>query len=99
MTAEEILEGSANNALEVVRLLRPEWLVQRGQHAFNGFGMDDLRAYLDDIELGGVTTLAQVDVQSIESIRFLDAAQATARWGAGHTQGAIQVMTIGGGGP
>jgi hypothetical protein len=94
ISAEEILEVAAVDAFEAVRLLRPEWLVQRGQDATARPTDDDIRVYLDDAELGGIDTLSQVGIQVIRSIRFIDAAHATARWGAGHSQGVIQIITM-----
>ena len=94
ISAEEILDVAAVDAFEAVRLLRPEWLVQRGQDATVRPTDDDIRVYLDEAELGGVDTLSQVGVQLIRSIRFVDAAHATARWGSGHSQGVIQIITM-----
>jgi len=94
ISAAEILELTAVNAVEAVRLLRPEWLIQRGQDATARPTDDDVRVYLDEAELGGVDALSQVGVELIRSIRFIDAAHATARWGAGHSQGVIQILTM-----
>jgi len=91
--AAEIREVAAGNAFEAVRLLRPEWLVQRGQSAFDDPERDDIRAFLDEMEIGGVEALAVVSANVIQSIRFVDAAHASARWGARYTQGVIQVIT------
>jgi hypothetical protein len=94
ITAEQIREISATDALEAVRTLRPEWLIQRGQSALYDPEGDNIRAYLDEMEIGGVAALAEVSSRIIASIRFIDAARATARWGTGHTQGVIQVITM-----
>jgi len=93
LTAGEIREVAAADAFEAVRLLRPEWLVQRGQSAFYDPEGDNIRAFLDEMEIGGVEALAAVSANVIEVIRFVDAAHATARWGARYTQGVIQVIT------
>jgi len=93
ISSEEIMEASVTNALEAVRLFHPEWLVQRGQEAFAGAESDNIRVYLDQTQLGGIETLQGVNTLIIDSIRFYDAQRATARWGAGHTHGAIQIIT------
>ena len=49
--------------------------------------------YLDGTELGGVSDLAGIGIVVIRSIRFFNSQQATARWGTGHTHGAILVLT------
>lgn len=91
--ADEIQGAGLNNAYEAVSLLHPEWLVQRGATTFDDFGTDNIRVYLNNMQIGGIEALQQVDINIIESIHFRSAAVATARWGAGHPHGAIQVVT------
>jgi hypothetical protein len=95
ITADQIREISATDALEAVQALRPEWLIQRGQEDFYDPEGDNIRVYLDEIDIGGIEALAGLTSLTIASIRFIDAAHATARWGAGHTQGVIQVIQLG----
>lgn len=95
ITADQIREISATDALEAVQALRPEWLIQRGQEDFYDPEADNIRVYLDEIDIGGIQALTGVSSLTIASIRFIDAAHATARWGTGHTQGVIQVIQLG----
>jgi len=105
---DEIARAGAPNALALVQALRSEWLVVRGANSFretargttSGFavsiaepGKENLVVYLDDARLGGPETLAQITVESIQYIQYLDASAATYRWGAGHSHGAILVST------
>lgn len=57
-------------------------------------GSIPLKVYLDDLLLGGVDELRSVDVGNIASIHRLSVAQATQRWGAGHANGAIVIVTV-----
>ena len=50
-------------------------------------------AYLNEAFLGHVDRLREIPAVTVHSIRYYDAAAATQRWGAGHTHGAIQVLT------
>ena len=93
ITAAELRRAVVNNAKELVDLLRPEWLVQRGVATFGDPDAETIRVYMDNQELGGIESLELVQVVLIESIQYFDVARATARWGAGHTQGVIQVIT------
>lgn len=95
ITGEEILEAGLTNAYDAVRLFRPQWLVQRGQDSFTESETDNIRVYLDSMEIGGVEALRQVNGPIIEAIRYFDSSRATARWGAGHAHGAIQIVTSG----
>jgi len=94
ITGEEIRKASVTNALEAVRIFHPEWLVRRGQEAFAGAESDNIRVYFDNMQIGGIEALEGVNALTIESIRFWDAQRATARWGTGHTHGAIQIITL-----
>jgi hypothetical protein len=93
ITGEEIREASFANALEAVQFLRPEWLIERGQEAFYDPTSDNIRVYLDNVQLGGVQDLAGISPAIVRSILFFNRQQATARWGTGHTHGAILVLT------
>ncbi len=93
ISAEDLQKIVAFDALEAIRLLRPEWLVERGQEAFYDPEADNIQAYLDDVRLGGVETLRDISASMIQSIRFVDANRALARWGTGHRMGVIQVIT------
>jgi hypothetical protein len=56
-------------------------------------GTGTIRVYLDDVLLGDVSVLNQVNRGSFVEARYFDPAAATYRWGAGHTSGAIQLLT------
>jgi hypothetical protein len=94
ITGEDIRDASVTNALEAVNLFHPEWLVRRGQGIFQADESDDIRVYLDEVPLGGVETLQGLSPLIIDFIRFYDPQRATARWGANHGRGAIQVVTL-----
>jgi hypothetical protein len=93
ITAAEMRRAVVTDGLELVRLLRPDWLVQRGVSTFGDPDTETIRVYLDNQELGGIEALELVQVTVIRSVRFLNSARATALFGAGHTQGVIQVLT------
>jgi hypothetical protein len=95
ITGEEIRGASIADALEAVEHFHPEWLVERGRDAFAEPGADPLSVYLDEVPLGETDALQGISSLMIDYIRFLDARQATARWGTGHSHGVIQVITLG----
>jgi hypothetical protein len=51
--------------------------------------------YLNGSLLGGLETLDQVSIYSVTSAQFFDAPVAILRWGAGHDDGAILLLTSG----
>lgn len=89
--AEEIRTSSASTLYDVIRSHRPEWLIKRGQTSINLEG--DIVVYVDNIALGGPESLKSIDVQSVQSVRFLNASEAQMRYGVGHMHGAIVVTT------
>jgi len=104
ITAEEIERSGLNgNVYELVKSLRRSWLNFRGFDTFaEGPGSastvvseePNLVVYLDNARLGTTTQLYSLPVSGVIGVRYYDAAEATYKWGAGHTHGAIQVLTV-----
>ncbi len=88
ITAEEIAQSSANNAYDAVRALRPSWFVARGAS-----GRAAIIPYVDGIRLETLEDLRNIEADRIKECRFLDANDATTRYGTGHPAGAIEVTT------
>ena len=93
ITIAEIDAVRYTNAFEVVEALRPQWLRTRGRTSFRA--QESVKVYLDDSLLGDPLQLRQITTRSISSIRFMDANEATTRWGLDHGHGAIIVLTRG----
>jgi hypothetical protein len=91
ITAEEMRAAGFTDAFRAVQSLRPQWLRVRGPTTLRG--RETIKVYLDGLLLGGPEQLQQITASSISSIRFLDAIEATQRWGLDHGQGAIVVST------
>lgn len=91
ITQAEITRAGVSNAYDLVQKLRPIWLTKRGEGSF--FQQSDVVIYLDGTRLGGPDSLKEINSTDIESLRFLDARQATVRFGSGHVHGAILVKT------
>lgn len=91
LTTEEIRAAAASNLYDVIRSQRPEWLIKRGQTSINMEG--DIVVYVDNVALGGPESLKSIDVQSVQTARFLNASEAQMRYGVGHMHGAIVVVT------
>lgn len=76
----------SGNLLEALRNLRPNYLR----------GRDPMRTpdvYFDDSTVpNGISELATIRPEGVEEVRFLNAMEATQRYGTGHTAGAIVVI-------
>ena len=91
----EILSRGNNDhtAMGLIRRLRPSWLRTRGQKSFTDPSATYPVVYMDEIRHGGLGTLNQIPSSEIQSMQFFSTADATTRWGTGHTSGVINVVT------
>jgi hypothetical protein len=91
ITREEIRATNLTNALEVVRSLRSAWLRERPPSTFGP--PDVVLVYVDNVKWGEVSTLGQIAVSGVGSIRRLNPVDATQQWGPGHAGGVIWIRT------
>lgn len=110
ITSTEIARaGVSGTAYDIVYTLRRTWLNTRGVEDFGEAprtvttrsgqellvgGEPKLIIYLDNMRLGTVGELHNIPATGVLGIRFYTPAEANYRWGAGHTHGAIQVLTV-----
>lgn len=109
ITTDEIQRsGVSGSVYDLVYTLRKSWLNTRGIDAlsegpmvFNSGGQEvivvgepKLLVYLDNLRLGTIAELHKMAIGGVTGVRYYDGAEATNRWGAGHTHGAIQVLTV-----
>lgn len=91
ITAEELSEYATLSALDVIRRLRPRWLTGRGQGTG---GMNRPQVIQDGARLGDPeNALRSIAVSDIESLRYLNASDATMRYGTNYPGGAIVVTS------
>lgn len=88
---EELAASSAENALQAIRLLRPSMLRARGGSSSDPTGAANIVVYQDGVKTGGTNSLESIPTISVREVRFMNAADATVRFGTGHPMGAILV--------
>ena len=86
---EQVLSESAHGAIEQ---LRPSWLFHRRTPTPTNPNPEPA-VYVDRARLRTLAELYTIPVESVESIQFLTASDATTRFGTGHLWGAIIVTT------
>ncbi len=91
ITRAELENSSTRNAYDAVQQLRPRWLTSRGASSLQQSGGDMPIVYVGDRRHGPIETLRGFDTDGITSLRFINAANATTRYGGGHTGGVIQI--------
>lgn len=94
ITEAEVRGANVNNALEAIQRLRPAMLRGRGSASSSDqSGSQGLVVYVDGSPMGGVDALTNITALTVREIRFLNASDATTRFGTGHPVGAILVTT------
>lgn len=88
---EDIIEARHNTALDAVRAMRPQWLRKRGLGSISRPEM--VKVYINGMLRGGPQALREVNSDSILSIQYMNASDATQRFGTDHASGAIIVLT------
>src|SRR2546428_5059847 len=92
ITVEEIERNSATNAYDVIRSLRPAWLVPRSRSITNPTG-GQVVVYVDGVRVGSPDELRNIPAPQVKEARYLSAPDATTRFGTDHPSGAIEVAT------
>ena len=82
---EEFETLGATNAFDVIRRLRPQWLRSRGAQVLPVVYVNDIRDTFDILSI--------LNLPDVIRMEYLDAFEATGRFGIGHGSGAILVST------
>ncbi len=85
---EDTSELTLYNAIQ---RLRPRWLRSRG--ASSAMGPAPVVVYMNNVRLGGISDLHDIAVESVEEVSFINASDATTRWGTGVAGGVILVVS------
>lgn len=95
LTLEEIqaAKGIGWTAHDLVAQLRPEYLRSRGTSSLRDLRPPTATVYLDGVRYGNVETLRTMSGDQIESIQYINAADATTRFGTDHVGGALLIKT------
>lgn len=91
ITEAEINQGVYQNALEIVQNLRPNMARPRGTTATAA--PVPVVPYMDGVRLQDLSALATIPASRVKEIRYINANDATTRWGTGHSSGVILVTT------
>jgi len=95
ITADEIEAASVSNAYDAIARLRPAFLRGRGQSSIQTPGSDLPIVYVNGLRTGTIEHLRSIPAQDVQQIRYINATDATTRFGTGHTGGVIEVTTRG----
>jgi|GEM_PF-541017 len=82
---------TARTAFDLVRRLRPTWLTRRGSASTRARDFPVV-VYIENVRRGDVESLRSIPADGVRELWFVEAIQATQRWGTGHTAGVIHVL-------
>ena len=95
ITAEELAEleeSSVLTAKQAIQRLRPQWLQARS----SGFHERHTPVvFRDGMPVGGLERLEEMDIRTVQELRYLSSSDATNRYGTGYPGGIIMVSTKG----
>lgn len=88
------IEGQAQNAYEVVKLLRPRFFqVRSRESAGNAVWNQGPGVLIDEAPRGGIEFLRSIPLTAIREIRYVSGPDAASRYGVEYHAGAILVVT------
>ncbi len=88
------IEGLADgSAFMVVQMLRPRWLAVRTQATPRNPTPAYAQVFVDQLYFGRLGSLEQISSTEIDRIEYLDARNATIRYGTGYLGDIIRVIT------
>lgn len=95
LTFEEIEKSRTSNwsAYDLISYLRPEFFRSRGRMTLAEGVSTTAKVYLDGVAYGNIDQLRQFTAEHVFSVVFLNASDATTRFGMNNTAGAIVVTT------
>lgn len=93
ITQEELMAVPHSTVYEAVRALRPRWLQARSSATLRSPEPQTARVYIDGQLRGALDELWNLLPTEIDEIRFMNASDATTRFGTNHIGGAIVITT------
>jgi hypothetical protein len=92
--AEEISSVPVSTAYEAIQTLRPQWLRRRGAISLMDPNANYPTVIIDNIKRGELDVLKNTRAEVVTEIRYVNARDATTRYGTGFRGGAIEVTTL-----
>jgi hypothetical protein len=86
LATEDLATVSNLSLYDAIQRLRPRWLQARA-------GQPLPQVMMNGSQMGGVEVLRGMQATDVSSVRFLDAQDATTRFGTGYTGGAIELVS------
>lgn len=93
ITEEDIARVRVRTAYDAVVRIRGNFLTRRGSTSVLNTSNPEPNVYLDDVFIGPVAQLKNIQASDVASIRMYRAWEAATRFGSGNMGGVIEVYT------
>ena len=93
ITEDDIARVHAKTAYDAVVRFHANFLTRRGETSLLGTSNPEPNVYLDDVFIGPVAQLRNIQASVVASIRVYRAWETATRFGAGNMGGVIEVYT------
>jgi hypothetical protein len=93
ITEEDIAKVNVRTAYDAVVRINANFLTRRGSTSLLGTSNPEPNVYLDDVFIGAVAQLRNIQASDVASIRLYRAWEAGTRFGSGNMGGVIEVYT------
>ena len=92
LLAADLVAARSDNVYEAILEVRPAFL-RRQISSLDG-GEQPLRVFVDNLELSGLDALRAVPLGPVTSVRYMDPADASFRWGPGRSTGPTGAIVV-----
>jgi hypothetical protein len=93
ITSEELRAAPVTDLGSYIRSHRPRWLERNYSLSFNETQVQPLVVFLDNIQHGGLESLATFSTSSVLEVRYYTPSEAEGRFGLGTGNGVIQIVS------
>lgn len=95
ISQQEISEAGAGTAYDLIRRLRPNFLVSRGATTMGNAQGSSMypNVFLDGMPYGDISSLRNIDATQMSEVRMYQSADAQTKFGLGNGNGVIAITT------
>lgn len=93
ITEADIARARVRTAYDAVVRIQANFLTRRGETSLLGTSNPEPNVYLDDVFIGALAQLKNIQASDVASIRVYRSWEAGARFGSGNVGGVIEVYT------
>ena len=91
LTRDQLAAANTTNLYDAISKVRPEWLSTRGPTSVTNSTPTSVDVFMNGSMLGKAEYMKELGILDVTTVRYWDAASASARFGMGHPRGVIEI--------